>query len=393
MSWISFFLAESGLEVRDNADICRLEDMRRVIISNGLHVPTPRDQSMDMSRSPTPPPLGLQATSTNPNLGNGSARPSPILSTMNLPPIENMGFPITNGIAPIPTSATPLHTVPLQPTDFNPFPFNFPFPFNYPDLSNGSDNSLRMEDTSNGSDNGFDFNMFMNMASMEDEEADGDFQPETSPIRGSDTDGEREDGPEDPEEEEDDETTPNPKRKLSTIQTQHQQQQEEEEEEEGEGEEEMDDVGEQEEEEDQPQHDAYENEYENDFNTPADSLFNQNGDEEDYFDPDVEDEDLFLPIEDVPIPPSSDHITTTSSSSSILGDSGPGGDVTTDLMKALNVNTKDQLAALMQKLVDSTSSTDNSGKVVGAGGEGVSRDVVEKLKNVIMMARSKKTGT
>lgn len=84
-------------------------------------------------------------------------------------------------------------------------------------------------------------------------------------------------------------------------------------------------------------------------------------DEEEFVDEEEEDEDLFLPIEDVPYPPEaiSENVN----------------DLTGDMMKALKVDTRQQLAAVMQKLVDS------------AGEGGVTEDIVERLKSVIDLAK------
>lgn len=282
--------------------------MRQLIHNSGIHIPTPQDQS----RAQTP---RLQSNSPNPNLSTAIIPPTP---STNNPTLDPNIFPF-------------------------PFPFNFNYP-SFPDTSNPPIDSNGLGAEGNG-DIPFDFNMFMNMDSIEDEEADGDFQPETSPLRGSDTDGERDEGEED--------ITPNSKRqrrnsKSSKSQTKSKSTSNE----------------------TRPSQTPDENRL-YDLNTPAESI--PGNEEEEFIDPEMEDEDLFLPIEDVPIPPSE-----SSSDSQRVGT----GDVTGDMMKALKVDTRDQLAAVMQKLVDSAAE--------GGGLAGVGPDVVEKLKSVIMMAQAQR---
>ena len=100
-------------------------------------------------------------------------------------------------------------------------------------------------------------------------------------------------------------------------------------------------------------------------------------DDEDFVDPEMEDEDLFLPIEDVPVPPEA--LASHSSGGTGEGDGTGAGavmpDLTRDMMTALNVETRDQLAAVMRKLVESA-------------GEGVGEDVREKLRSVMYLAQA-----
>jgi hypothetical protein len=160
---------------------------------------------------------------------------------------------------------------------------------------------------------GLDFSTILDFSSLDDGADDGDFIPETSPKRHSDS-----------EESEDEDQTPSASRRKPK----------------GKG---RPYVADEEDEDDE---------------------------EDDFVDEEVEDEDLFLPIEDVPVPP--------------VQHSAPGNghdgqeirDWTGDMMKALKVDTRDQLAAVMQKLVDS------------AGEGGVQPEVMEKLKSVIHLAKA-----
>jgi hypothetical protein len=189
----------------------------------------------------------------------------------------------------------------------------------------------------------FDFNLFMNFDGLDDD--DDDFQPETSPHNASGSESESED------DDADDDGTPRAsaigsKRKKSAKKS-------------------------------RAAHRAHGEAgvtpiYTDTEATPRDR------DDEDYIDPEMEDEDLFLPIEDVPIPPEAlvEHSGGRSGTrTQAEAPMGAMNDLTRDLMAALNVETRDQLAAVMRKLVDSA-------------GDGVGEDVREKLKSVMYLAQA-----
>lgn len=272
-----------------------------------------------------------------------------------------------------------------------------------------------------------DFNLFMNLDGLDDD--DDDFMPETSPHHLSDsegegdgsdddedTDGEEGGQREDGEDGEDTETTP--RASTARVRTRGKNGKK------GKG----------------KKNGKKKGKRSGDGN---DRRENENDD--DFVDPEMEDEDLFLPIEDVPIPPNevwawanggfaaggvggggvsgigiggggglSSEIGNTSTNSNGVARAGseasstaylpaqaphvphvnqthapPIGqiphdlnDLTQDMMKALRVDTRDQLAAVMRKLVDSA----------GEGGVSVAPDVMDKLKSVMYLAQAGEKG-
>lgn len=336
----------SGIVSEDcwsSANKDRLETLRQLILSHGLSLPTPAPYSQKPTPTadihvdsalrevhPTEPKVSLTVNLQPPNKtinGNAvSSAAAPADPTQITNPVPfNFPFP-TSFPTPQPgfSSSTSATLAPDVNTQTDPAQTQFTFnPFPDPFLFQGSGNTM---DT--GAEPILDFNMFMNMDNMLDDEADGDFQPETSPHQGSDTDA---DGDGDGDEGEGDGSTPKAKRLKNDLVV-------------------------------DPDLEA---------ETP---VYGEEGEgemgDEDFIDPEMEDEDLFLPIEDVPIPPDTFQSNTTGHDSN--------GDVTGAMMKALKVDTRDQLAAVMQKLVDSA----------GEGGVGVGEEILGKLRNVIMMAQN-----
>ena len=86
-------------------------------------------------------------------------------------------------------------------------------------------------------------------------------------------------------------------------------------------------------------------------------------DGEEFSDDDMVDEDLFLPIEDVPVPPEALH--------------EPDSGVTRDAMRLLGVETQDQMATAVQKILDGV-----------RGADEVTPDSLEKLKGLLSLTRA-----
>ena len=199
-----------------------------------------------------------------------------------------------------------------------------------------------------GADQLFDFNLFMNLDGFDDD--DDDFQPETSPQHASGSESESED------EEVDGDGTPHAsvkngqpgsRKKKRSKRSRRQRVSAT-----GTGEPDPDITP---------------------LYTDTEATPRDREDEDEFVDPEMEDEDLFLPIEDVPIPPEA--LAVQSAAGEESQGSASLQDLTRDMMTALNVETKDQLAAVMRKLVESA-------------GDGVGEDVREKLRSVMYLAQA-----
>lgn len=332
--------------------------MRQTIITAGLQVPVVPSKPHSNTPSPVLPGHAHTAISSD----HSSAVPvapaavpaMPTGSTQSDPPFQPSPF-----LFPFAAAYPPAPPLPPSGAQYDPnlhLHPNLGLGMGYMPQAYTPATTTGTMDT--GAEQILDFNMFMNMDNMDDE-ADGDFEPETSPHRGSDSEGDGE-GDDD-----DDGTTPSSKRSKRDKRRRN-------------------------------RHGL----------SVADADAEHEANDEDFIDPEMEDEDLFLPIEDVPIPEAYEyeyHPPTYPSQAHPLGhQTSPPSDVTGDLMKALKVDTRDQLAAVMQKLVDSATAANGDGEATEEGGEGgsaggagiagVAPDVVDKLRNVLLMAQAQNLG-
>lgn len=92
-----------------------------------------------------------------------------------------------------------------------------------------------------------------------------------------------------------------------------------------------------------------------DHPTVATTAATSPGNDDEFEDEDVEDEDLFLPIEDVPVPPAP-----------------KVENMTADAMRSLGVKSKDELMDII-------------GKMLNAGQQGMTPEVMEKMKGLLTL--------